>query len=284
VSKQAACDWFGISRQAYYQARQRRMQREAEDQLLLELVQGLRQRHPRMGGRKLYHELQEAMAALDICRGRDVFFDLLREHDLLVSNKRSRRRTTRSGLWRCPNLVIDLEIVQTQQVWVADITYLTTEQGFIYLALLTDAFSRFIVGYDLSTSLVAEGTLRALERAIAFTPSQALNGLIHHSDHGVQYTAWPYRDRLQSLGIQSSMGAVGNCYENALAERVIGTLKNEYALDDLFVDFRHALTAVKEAIWLYNYERPHLSLAYRKPAQVHFASLPQVRARTTPPS
>ncbi|MEZ4769407.1 MAG: IS3 family transposase [Caldilineales bacterium] len=280
VSKQAACGWFGISRQAYYQARYRRMQRAAEDHLLLELVQGIRQRHPRMGGRKLFHELQEAMAALDIARGRDAFFDLLRQHDLLVPSKRSRRRTTRSGLWRCPNRLIDLDIVRTHQVWVADITYLTTEQGFVYLALLTDAFSRFIVGYDLSSSLVAEGALRALDQAIASTPDHVLNGLIHHSDHGVQYTAWPYWDRLQSLGILSSMGAVGNCYDNALAERVIGILKNEYALDDLFVDARHALTAVKEAIWLYNYERPHLSLRYRKPAQVHLD--PQVWAQISP--
>lgn len=270
VSKQAACHWFGISRQAYYQARQRQLRRAAEDQLLLELVQSKRQRHPRMGGRKLYHELQKPMKALGITRGRDAFFDLLRDHSLLVPRRRSRRRTTRPGLWRCPNLLIEQELVRVHQAWVGDITYLTSEQGFVYLALLTDAYSRFIVGYDVSSSLVAEGCLRALNKAIAQTPDTALKGLIHHTDHGIQYTAWPYYDRLQAFGMRPSMGEVGNCYENALAERMNGILKCEYGLDDLFVNYEQAHKAVREAVWLYNYERPHLSLNYCKPAEIHF--------------
>jgi putative transposase len=270
VDKQAASGWFGISRQAYYQARQRQEQRAAEDQLLVELVQGIRQRHPRLGGRKLHHELEAAMSALGISRGRDAFFDLLRDRSLLVPTKRSHHRTTRPGLWRCPNLLADLKLVRVHQAWVGDITYLTTEQGFRYLALLTDAFSRFIVGFDLSASLAAEGCRRALEQAITQTAPDQLKGLIHHSDHGGQYLAWPYCDRLQSLGIQPSMGEVGNCYENALAERVNGILKCEYGLDDLFIDDRHTLKAVRQAIWLYNYERPHLSLALCKPAEIHF--------------
>jgi len=274
VSKQAASRWFGISRQAHYQERKRQLVRAAEDQLLVELVQGIRQRHPRMGVRKLQHELQGPMAALQISRGRDAFFGLLRERNLLVPAKRNRQRTTRAGLWRCPNLLAGLVVEEVYQVWVADITYITTEQGFVYLALLTDAYSRFIVGYDLSSSLAAEGSLRALNRAIeqADSNNNSLAGLIHHSDHGVQYTAWPYVDRLRSLSIRPSMGEVGNCYENALAERVNGILKGEYALDDLFLDAHHALDAVEQAIWLYNYERPHLSLGYRKPAQIHLVS------------
>lgn len=272
MSIAAASRWFGISRQAYYQTRQRQVQRAAEDQLLVELVQGIRQRHPRMGGRKLHHELKESMTALGISRGRDAFFDLLRHRDLLVSPKRSRRRTTWSGRWRYPNLLADLTLLRVHQAWVADITYLTTDQGFLYLALLTDAFSRFIVGYDLSASLAAEGSLRALNKAIEQTPEADLQGLVHHSDHGIQYITWLYGDRLRSVGIQPSMGQVGNCYDNALAERVIGILKNEYNLDDLFVDHHHAQIAVPEAIWLYNFERPHLSLDYHKPAEIHFQS------------
>lgn len=236
------------------------------------MVQGIRQRHPRLGGRKLHHELKAAMAALDIRRGRDAFFDLLRDRDLLVPAQRSRRRTTRSGWWRCPNLLADLTLVRVHQAWVGDITYLTTQQGFVYLALLTDPFSRFIVGADLSSSLAAAGCLRALNQAIAHAAGHNLKGLIHHSDHGVQYTAWPYCDRLHSVGIRSSMGHVGNCYENALAERVIGILKCEYGLDALFVDVTQARQAVREAIWLYNYDRPHLSLGFRKPADIHFQS------------
>lgn len=270
MSKVAASGWLGVSRQAYYQARRREVEQAAQDQLLLELVQAIRQRHPRMGGRKLYHELQKPLEAVGIKRGRDRFFDLLRDHSLLVATKRKGCRTTRSGLWRCPNLIADLLVARVNQVWVADITYVLSEEGFVYLALITDAFSRLIIGYDLSSSLAAEGCQRALTLALKQAGSVDLTGLIHHSDHGVQYTSGPYCDQLQAAGILSSMGEVGNCYENALAERVNGILKGEYALDDLFVDQRHALTAVEESIWLYNYERPHLSLNYKKPAEVYF--------------
>lgn len=246
------------------------MAQEAEDQLIVELVQGIRQRHPRLGGRKLHYELQEPMAALGITRGRDAFFELLRAYNLLVPTKRSRCRTTRSGLWRCPNLLTDLTVTKVNQVWVGDITYITTEQGFLYLALLTDSFSRFIVGFDLSSSLAVEGCQRALEMAIRQTTGVDLSGLIHHSDHGVQYTAWSYRERLQSLGMLSSMGEVGNCYENPLAERMNGILKCEYGLDDLFVNNKFAQRATQESIGLYNYERPHMSLNYCKPAEIYF--------------
>jgi len=270
VSKQSARDWYGISRQAYYQARRRQMQREAEDELLLEMVRELRQHHPRIGGRKLHHLLQEPMAQAGITRGRDALFDLLRAHDLLVPTKRSRRRTTRPGLWRCPNRLTDLVVEDVNQAWVSDITYIQTEQGFVYLSLITDAFSRYIVGYDLSTSLAAEGALRALHRAVKQTNGADLTGLIHHSDHGVQYTARPYFDQLQSASILSSMGEVGNCYENALAERMNGILKCEYFLDSLFVDFEQAQFAVRQAIRLYNFERPHWSLDLQCPADVYF--------------
>ncbi|MDQ4078865.1 MAG: IS3 family transposase [Chloroflexota bacterium] len=186
-----------------------------------------------------------------------------------MPTKRSARRTTRGAAWHDPNLLHAVQRERVHQVWVADITYLTTEEGFRYLALLTDAWSRFIVGYDLSAALAFEGCARALEQAVARTPPTALRGLIHHSDHGVQYSAYPYCDRLRTRGIHSSMRAVGNCYENPLAERVNGILKGEYGLDALFVDQSHAQRAVAAAIDLYNYERPHLALAYAKPAEVH---------------
>jgi transposase InsO family protein len=222
-----------------------------------------------MGGRKLHHELQGAMVALGIRRGRDAFLDLLRARELLVPRKRSRRRTTRSGLWRCPNRLLDLTVTRPNQAWVADITYILTEQRFVYLALIMDLYSRFIVGYDLSSSLTAEGALRALRRAIAGADTERLKGLIHHSDHGVQYAAWPYRDCLQASGMVISMGEVGNCYENPFAERVIGILKYEYGLDELFVNDQQAHQGVDEAIYLYNYERPHLALDYHKPAEFY---------------
>jgi transposase InsO family protein len=243
----------------------------AEETLILELVQGMRHRHPRMGGRKLHHELQAQMLALDIHCGRDALFALLRRHDLLVPVKRSAQRTTWSGRWNYPNRLVELQLQRVHQAWVVDITYLTTEVGALYLALITDAYSRFIVGFDLSASLAVEGTLRALNQAMAQTPAALLSGLIHHSDHGLQYIALPYRTTLADADILPSMGEVGNCYDNALAERINGILKCEYALDSLFVSPDHALAATKQAIYLYNFERPHTALNYRKPAQVHLS-------------
>ena len=272
VNIQGACTWFGISRQAYYQARKRQIERAAEADLLLNLVRSLRYHHPRMGVRKLYHELQAQMTTLGLKWGRDTLFDLLREHELLVPVKRNRRRTTFGGNRRFPNLIADLKVTHIHQVWVADITYLSTEAGFLYLALLTDVFSRFIVGFDLSASLTADGTLRALRRAGKFARVDVVKraGLIHHSDHGMQYIAGDYLDHLNALQASPSMGEVGNCYENALAERVNGILKLEYALDNLFVNRSQAELAVQQAVDLYNFKRPHLSLNYRKPVEVFF--------------
>jgi len=262
-----ASRWFGVTPQAYYQARRRALQKEAEAQMILTLVRDVRQRHPRMGARKLLHMLQPSLASLHMTIGRDAFFDLLRAHDLLVPPKRSPHRTTFSGFWRFPNLLEGLEVARVNQVWVADITYILTEEGYLYLALITDVFSRYIVGYDVSSSLAVEGALRALEMALRQANSP-VEGLIHHSDHGVQYTASAYRERLAQAGLRSSMGAVGNAYDNALAERVNGILKIEYLLGGLFPSKAQAIATVAQAVYLYNFERPHLSLGYATPAHI----------------
>lgn len=268
MSLKDAVGWYGISRQGYHQAAQQQQRRAAEDERILKLVQAERQKHPRMGVRKLHHKLAPKLTNLGLFRGRDAFFTLLAQHDLLVKPRLNRRRTTRSGLWRCPNLLAQLQPEQPHQAWVGDITYIATETGFVYLALLTDAYSRFIVGWDLSASLAAEGCLRALAHAIAHT-ADSLAGLVHHSDHGVQYGSWLYLDRLRDCHILPSMGEVGNCYENALAERMNGILKCEYGLADLFINLEHARLAVQEAVWLYNFDRPHLSLDMAYPADIH---------------
>ncbi len=262
------CNWFGISRQAHYQMLDRQQKQEKENEEILDMVRAIRERHTQMGGRKLLHKISPKMRQKGIKKGRDSFFDLLREKDLLIKQERAQRRTTWAGLWRYPNRLEGLAITGPQQVWVADITYLETEEGFCYLSLITDAYSRYIVGYDVSTSLSVEGAQRALEMAIA-QAAPPLTGLIHHSDHGVQYTSNAYRDRLEELGILPSMGEIGNCYDNALAERMNGILKLEYGLEYRFVNFKHALLATQEAIWLYNFDRPHLSLDYQVPADIH---------------
>lgn len=271
----AICGWCGITRQAHYQKLKRQQEREQIEEMILDRVLRIRHRHSRMGGRKLLQKLGPELDREGISLGRDRFFDLLGRHDLLVSPPRQRRRTTRLGIWRSPNLLKDLPIITVQQAWVGDITYLQTEAGFCYLFLLTDAYSRYIVGYDLSTSLAVEGASRALEMAID-QATFPLKGLIHHTDHGIQYACRIYRDRLEELGILSSMGEVGNCYENALAERMNGILKQEYGLSDLFPEFAQARRAVREAVWLYNFERPHLSLDYEIPAQMHTKKEPEM--------
>ena len=266
ISQQQLLAALGISRQAYHQQRQRQQRRAAREALALEIVRQIRQHHPRMGTRKLHHLLKERHCAI----GRDRLFRLLSEHELLIQPKRSYRRTTYAGLYRWPNLLPALRLERVGQLWVADITYLATADGFAYLALVTDAYSRYIVGYDLCASLALEGAQRALQMALdhAQHPRQ---GLIHHSDHGVQYTARPYTDLLQAHGLRPSMGEVGNAYDNALAERVNGILKLEYLLDQQFSDLRHAEQTVGQSIWLYNHERPHLNLDMQRPAQVHYA-------------
>lgn len=266
------CRWFGVSRQAHYQMAGRQEERAGQEKTILALVQALRQRHPRMGARKILHELAPDLAEKGLLPGRDRFFDLLARHDLLLPQLRQKRRTTFAGSWHCPNLVNDLRLSYVQQVWVCDITYLETQQGFCYLSLVTDAFSRFIVGYDVSTSLAVEGALRALNMAMA-QASRPLEGLVHHSDHGTQYTCTAYREQLALAKIRSSMGEVGNCYDNAVAERVNGILKQEYRLGDLFVNVAQAVAGTQQAVWLYNHERPHLSLHYLKPVEVHLNTL-----------
>lgn len=238
--------------------------------MILELVRAIRYHHPRMGTRKVWVKVQPQLAHRGFSIGRDRLFELLGQHDLLVPIKRRRTKTTRSGLWRCPNLLPELTVSQPFELWVGDITYLTLEAGFAYLALLTDAVSRFIVGFDLSLSLAVEGCQRALSCALQQAP-RSLAGLVHHSDHGVQYTANTYRDLLTDHHIRSSMGEVGNCYENALAERMNGILKLEYGLDRPFANLSQAIETTEQAIYLYNYDRPHLALDYRVPAEVHFA-------------
>ena len=262
------CNWYGISRQAHYQMQRRQQAQARVAETVLEMVRTIRRRHPRMGGRKLYNKVQPELEQRGIHQGRDRFFDLLRTHDLLIHPKKRHYRTTWPGKWRCENLLETAVITRPNQAWVCDLTYIATESGFAYLALITDLYSRRILGYDLSRALTQEGATRALQMAL-IQVARPLDGLIHHSDHGVQYASAAYRQHLAQHGIRSSMGEVGNCYDNAVAERVNGILKLEYDLDGTFVDFAQAQSAVAQAVWLYNHERPHLALDYQTPMAVY---------------
>ena len=263
MTMSSLCQWYGISRQAHYQMKWQQRRQQAGVAQVVELVQQVRQRHPRMGGRKLYHHLQSDLEQQGIQLGRDRFFEVLRQHDLLLRPKKRAYRTTWAGRWRCDNLLTGALITGPNQAWVSDLTYIATEQGFVFLALVTDLYSRRIMGDDLSPSL---------QLAVAQTGQPSLPGLIHHSDHGVQYTSGPYRALPAKHHIRPSMGEVGNCYDNAVAERLNGILKLEYGLDETFVDFAQAQLAVSQAVWLYNHQRPHLSLNYQTPYHVYVNS------------
>lgn len=230
-----------------------------------------RSKMPRIGGKKLYTLIKPELDRHGIKIGRDRFFTWLRANDLLVRPKKNGVKTTNSNhrFKVHKNLIKGIEITKPDQVWVSDITYLRLQNGFAYMALITDAYSRKIIGYDISDSLELSGCLRALKMAckhrIHETP-------IHHSDRGIQYCSNQYRALLKKHNIAISMAQAGNCYENALAERVNGILKQEFNLDKTFGDLNKAKNSASEAIKIYNHERPHMGVAMYRPAELYTAS------------
>jgi len=204
--------------------------------------------------------------------GRDRFFEVLAAADLLVVPKPSAPRTTNSrhSLPVFVNLLAGKELCAPNEAWVSDLTYIRTAEGFMYAALITDAYSRKIVGAHIGDSLEAEGCLMALDQALRELPIGKYP--IHHSDRGCQYCCHEYVERLQSRGLPISMTQVMHCYENAQAERVNGILKQEYELDRRFRTKAQALAAFEQAVYLYNHRRPHLCLNYRFPSDVHVSA------------
>lgn len=219
----------------------------------------------------------DKIEVVDIKLGRDALLNLLRDNHLLIRRKKPNHKTTNSfhRFYKYNNLIKDLEVVRPNQVWVSDITYIRTVKGFCYLALVTDLFSRKIVGYDISDSLELKGCLRALQKACAEHGRSAqrhsrLNAwTIHHSDRGIQYCSNQYVKELEKKKMLISMTEENHCYENAVAERVNGILKGEFYLDECFTNVEHAKRAVKNAIKIYNQKRMHLSLNFKTPDMVH---------------
>jgi putative transposase len=266
------CNFFGITRQAYYKQLRKTEKVLIGHELVVELVQEIRRSNKQMGGKKLYHLLKDDITGIAGSMGRDKFFGLLRKRDLLVSRRRKYAVTTQSHhRFRVHDNKLKGYVPSApHQAWVCDITYVRVVKGFVYLFLLTDAYSRKIVGWELNGSLGVEGALSALRRAINQCP--CTKGLIHHSDRGFQYCANVYVNQLKSRGITISMAEAGNCYENAMAERVNGILKGEYGLDETFASEKEALQAVRQGIKAYNEQRPHWSLGLKIPAKVHVAA------------
>lgn len=240
-----------------------------DDRKALAIVLKRRQLLPREGGRKLYHAIKKELETNQVKIGRDKLFDLLRANNLLVERKKAYHRTTDSNhrFYKHKNLVKDVVPSGSNQVWVSDITYIRVFKGFCYLALITDAYSRKIVGYDLSDSLELTGCVRAMKMALKQLPRN--HKLVHHSDRGSQYCSNEYVNMLKDNSILISMTQENHCYENAMAERVNGILKDEFYMDSCFENKSHAQKSARDAINIYNKYRLHLSLNFKTPSQIH---------------
>ena len=258
-----------MSRQNYYKSRKNRQRKQFDQTLILSLVSRERSLQPNLGCRKLLKLIRPDLSEAGVCIGRDSFFKVMSEQQLLIK-RRKRSVTTTNSRHRFKvygNLVKDIDITESHQVLVSDITYIRTDEGFVYLSLVMDAYSRKIVGYDCSDSLEAEGCLRSLNQAIRQLP--AGHSTIHHSDRGSQYCCHAYVETLKSFGLSISMTEENHCYENAQAERLNGILKQEYLLDQTFKSKYDSYAAIHQAIYLYNTHRPHQALNYQIPERVH---------------
>lgn len=263
---------LGFSRQAYYQQKKQSEKESLQHDLLINEVLKIRKIQKRLGGRKLFHMLERFIQEHHISIGRDAFFNLLSERKLLVRKRRRRKPiTTFSDHWmrKYPNLIEGFYPTAPNQLWVSDITYIVLVDGFAYLSLITDAYSRKIVGFCLSIDLSAEGCVKALNMALNNNP--VLGKLIHHSDRGSQYCCSDYVKTLNDIYIKISMTQNGDPKENAIAERVNGVLKDEL-LDKVYLDYKRAVVSVSIAISTYNHHRPHGSIDYLTPYEAHFRS------------
>ncbi|WP_420537214.1 IS3 family transposase [Flavobacterium lindanitolerans] len=273
ISLSKSCRLFGMSRQAIYQEQKRIVNRESELLKVKHLVLSLRLEMPRIGTRKLYYLLSKQFDQQGVKIGRDALFDYLRREKLLVKPMKSYTKTTYSKHWlhKYENLLKECELNRPEQVYVSDITYIKSHQKTHYLSLVTDAYSRKIMGYKLSDDISSENMVQALKMAVENRKSTL--PLIHHSDRGLQYCSKIYQEVLAKNGITPSMTDGYDCYQNALAERINGILKNEFLIYKC-KDGQTLEKLLKTAIETYNNKRPHLSLKMKTPNFIHEKNQP----------
>jgi putative transposase len=264
------CQVFGISRQALHKRKQKTEKRCNDRVTILNLIKPIRKRMPRVGATKLYDLIKNDLNNNNIKMGRDKFFNFLRHENLLVKKKKNFTKTTNSfhRFRKHKNLIKDLDVNTPEQVWVSDITYIKTEQGHKYLSLITDYYSKKIVGYNLADNLKTESTLKALKMALK-SRIYPTRELIHHSDRGFQYCSDTYIETLAKNNIKPSMTEAYDPYENAVAERVNGILKDEFDIGEGFINQNQAAKEIKYAIQTYNTFRPHLSCEKLTPEKAH---------------
>ena len=264
------CGLFGVTRQAYYSYFWRMQEASIEESIVLKMAKEIRKTQPKLGGKKLFYILEESICSHDIKMGRDAFFDLLARNNMLIKRRKVKPYTTNSyhHYKKYPNLIQEIDITAPNQLWVSDITYLEIEGGFVYLSLITDAYSKKIVGYHVSDNMLAVNNVIALKMALKELNASFL-GLIHHSDRGSQYCSKEYTDLLKKHHVLISMTENGDPRENAIAERVNGTIKNELLEHIKLTSLSNAEQKVKVAIAIYNQQRPHLSCSYLTPEEAH---------------
>jgi transposase InsO family protein len=241
---------FGLNRQVYYRSTKRSKASRKKAEQVIELVENIRIKMPKLGGRKLYFLLSEPLKELKI--GRDKFFNILRANHLLIIPKRSYHVTTNSHhrFRKHKNLVSDYQVTKPNQVWVADITYIGNRKNPSYLSLITDAYSKKIVGHHVAENLTTEGSLLALKKAVNHTNLKE-KSIIHHSDRGLQYCSDEYQKILEKNNISCSMTQNSDPYENAVAERINGILKQEFDIDKFDVETKIKRKIVDESIKIF---------------------------------
>lgn len=258
---------FGKTKQAYYKKEKSVYKQAIEERVIVEAVRKERISMPKIGTRKLLVKLLDQ--GIDV--GRDKLFAILDRNNLLIRGKRTRVVTTHSNHWfrKYPNLIKGLEVKAPNKLWVSDITYVETKEGFVYLFLVTDAYSRKIVGFKVAEGLTAKHAVEALQMALKGLTRTTATGLIHHSDRGVQYCCNEYVKLLTKWKIDISMAQNGDPLENAIAERVNGILKVEWLYDGNFESLSEAKDFITWAIQIYNNQRPHSSIEMLTPSQAH---------------
>jgi len=267
------CGLFGRTRHAYYDTAWREGSSQLKEEVILQEVVRIRKELPRVGTRKLYHLLTPVLASHGINVGRDYLFGLLSEHGMLVRRRRRRVFTTDSRHWmhKYSNLARDICVVGPEQLWVSDITYVGTGNKWGYLSLVTDAYSRKIMGYCFRDDLSAQGCIEALRMALGNRVYQC--PVMHHSDRGSQYCSRQYVELLLDNKVAISMTENGDPYENALAERVNGIIKAEFNLYNTQLGFEQTYERIRKSIKAYNELRPHASCDYLTPEQAHQKSV-----------
>ena len=261
------CRAFGLTRQAFYKAQKQQTKRFMKNDKVVFETRLIRRSQPRVGGRKLHRMLTQRGIQI----GRDHLFEILEKNKLLIKPIKNFRRTTNSyhRFRKHSNLIKNLTVNAPNQVFVSDITYLDTVECSCYLTLITDLYSRKIVGWNVSRNLSVEASLKALKMALVSV--QNPEGLIHHSDRGIQFCNPRYTAILERHGARISMTEENHVYENAIAERVNGILKTEFLLGERLQSFEQAERLAAQSIKTYNEERLHLSLNYQTPAQCYAA-------------